>query len=25
LLSLSRSSLAEEYYAERSGYRWINE
>jgi hypothetical protein len=25
LLSLSKSSLAEEYYAERSGYRWINE
>jgi hypothetical protein len=25
LLSLSKSSLAEEYYAERSGKRWVSE
>jgi hypothetical protein len=25
LLSLSKSSLAEDYYAERSGNRWVNE
>jgi hypothetical protein len=25
LLSLSKSSLAEEYYAERSGNRWVSE
>jgi hypothetical protein len=25
LICLSRSSVAEEYYAERSGHRWISE
>jgi hypothetical protein len=25
LVRLSKSSVAEEYYAERSGNRWVNE